>query len=53
MVFQSLRGLGVGWNGGLAVLALFFTLFQSLRGLGVGWNGVASNWWGGSAFFNP
>ena len=36
--FQSLRGLGVGWNLAIAHALLSIAKFQSLRGLGVGWN---------------
>ena len=37
-IFQSLRGLGVGWNAILGSPIYRHGVFQSLRGLGVGWN---------------
>ena len=37
--FQSLRGLGVGWNTTCPGTTQEKRYFQSLRGLGVGWNG--------------
>jgi hypothetical protein len=36
--FQSLRGLGVGWNLARLSASRDAQGFQSLRGLGVGWN---------------
>ena len=39
VLFQSLRGFGVGWSLMIAPQWAYRSSFQSLRGFGVGWSG--------------